>query len=213
MPLTDPPIRAALVADVVPSVIGNDPDGFYVDEMGLCEHRARVDVAVFNGAIHGYEIKSDRDTFARLAGQAEVYNGVFDRITIVVGSKHSDTVEAHVADWWGITIAKRVGGGVELTTQREAQPNPSKDPVLLAHMLWRDEGLSVLAAVGKDRGVRSKSRYHICNRLADVFEVDELSSIVRTTIKEREIGASRANRAWDHHTGLRVARARSGRGG
>ena len=33
-----------------------------VEELGVCRGRVRVDVAVVNGTLHGYEIKSDRDS-------------------------------------------------------------------------------------------------------------------------------------------------------
>ena len=47
-----------------------------VEELGLCQGVARVDLAVVNGTIHGYEIKSERDTLTRLSGQAEIYNHI-----------------------------------------------------------------------------------------------------------------------------------------
>ena len=42
-----------------------------VEEFGLCQGRARIDVAVFNGFINGFEIKSARDTLKRLPGQRD----------------------------------------------------------------------------------------------------------------------------------------------
>ena len=185
MPLYDPPIRAALVGEVVADLLASDPNGFYVDEMGLCEHRARIDVAVFNGHFHGFEIKSDRDSFARLEGQASVYNAVLDRVTIVVGEKHRESVAARVDPWWGIIVARREGASVELDIVREAQDNHALDSEMLAHMLWRDEALAVLERLGKDRGVRSKSRYFVCKRLASVLSTAELSLEVRRTVKLR----------------------------
>ena len=39
------------------------------EELGLCQGDARVDVAVVNGSIHGFEIKSERDSLDRLSNQ------------------------------------------------------------------------------------------------------------------------------------------------
>ena len=37
-------------------------EALVVDELGLCQGRARIDLAVVNSSLHGYEIKSERDT-------------------------------------------------------------------------------------------------------------------------------------------------------
>ena len=41
-----------------------------IDELGLCKGSARVDLAVVGNQLHGYEIKSDRDSLRRLRTQA-----------------------------------------------------------------------------------------------------------------------------------------------
>ena len=56
-----------------------------IEEFGVQHGTARVDIAVINGIIHGYEIKSDQDTLRRLPRQMGVFNLVFDKITLVVG--------------------------------------------------------------------------------------------------------------------------------
>ncbi|WP_095511675.1 sce7726 family protein [Rubrivirga marina] len=185
MSLADPPIRAALVRDVVPGLIDGDPDGFWFHEMGLCEHRARVDLAVFNGHIHGIEIKSDRDTFARLDQQAEVYNAVLDLITVVVGEAHEVTVESHVDEWWGISVAREGASGVLIDRIRPPEQNPQRDAEMIAHLLWRDEAVELLDRLGCARGVRSKPRYFVCKRLSEALPIEDLSREVRQTIKAR----------------------------
>ncbi|HEX6037420.1 MAG TPA: hypothetical protein VFZ20_05255, partial [Longimicrobium sp.] len=45
-----------------------------VPELEICQREFRIDVAVVSGtALHGYEIKSDRDTLSRLPAQAVAY--------------------------------------------------------------------------------------------------------------------------------------------
>ena len=44
-----------------------------LDELGICRGRVRIDLTVVNGLLHGYEIKSERDTLARLETQADLY--------------------------------------------------------------------------------------------------------------------------------------------
>jgi hypothetical protein len=52
-----------------------------IDELGLCRGTVRVDIAVVNGVLKGYEIKGDQDTLRRLASQAATYNRIFDTMT------------------------------------------------------------------------------------------------------------------------------------
>src|ERR1700735_5066660 len=86
-----------------------DPDTLVVEELGLCQGLARVDVAVINGSIHGYEIKSDQDTLSRLPAQAVTYNRVLDFVTIVVGSCHVQRIRQSIPRWWGLSVATQRG--------------------------------------------------------------------------------------------------------
>lgn len=43
-----------------------EADTVVIEELGLCRGQVRVDVSVVNGLLHGYEIKSDRDSLRRL---------------------------------------------------------------------------------------------------------------------------------------------------
>lgn len=124
-----------------------DPDTLVIDELGVAHGSARVDIAVVNGRLHGYEIKSDADTLLRLPNQALAYSAVFDRVTIVAGSKHADHLEAVVPAWWGIKIAtKGPRGAVNFAERRAPRRNPSIAPLELAQLLWRDEALAILEA-------------------------------------------------------------------
>ena len=60
-----------------------DPDTIIIEELGLCQGEARIDLALVNGFIHGYEIKSERDTLERLPSQIEIYCRTLDTVTIV----------------------------------------------------------------------------------------------------------------------------------
>src|ERR1700674_1251921 len=71
-PLRDSEIRAALRAKLH-SIHSQDPETVVIDELSLCQGDARVDMAVVNGSLSGYEIKSDRDTLTRLPRQLAVY--------------------------------------------------------------------------------------------------------------------------------------------
>ena len=59
-----------------------------IDELGLAHAKSRIDVAVINGCIHGYEIKSAKDSLDRFATQIDIYRQTLQKLTIVAAPKH-----------------------------------------------------------------------------------------------------------------------------
>jgi len=154
-----------------------------VEELGIEHGASRVDIAVINGILHGYEIKSDRDTLLRLPDQMNLYNSVFDKVTLVVGKKHLFDAINIVPDWWGITIAKfDTNGFVVFIPIREARENLEQDSVSIAKLLWRHEALGILEEVGEATGLRSKPRGFIYNKLSKVLEQNILEDKVREVL-------------------------------
>ena len=72
------------------------PDTVFIEEFGICRGQGRIDLAVVNSFLHGYEIKSDRDSLRRLDNQIELYSKVLDRATIVVGKRHLSEALAEI---------------------------------------------------------------------------------------------------------------------
>lgn len=162
-----------------------DPDTRIVEELGLCQGLARVDLAVVNGTIHGYEIKSENDTLLRLPSQVAVYSRVLDYVTVVTASTHVGNVQRIVPDWWGIWVASSHNGGCAFQEFRRAKVNPGVDPFALVQLLWRDEALQVLVAHGIAGGMRSKSRRALWTRLSTELTLNELGCRVRDCLKNR----------------------------
>lgn len=158
-----------------------------VEELGLTHGAARVDIAVVNGVLHGYELKSDKDTLNRLPDQIKIYNAVLDKVTLVVGRHHLHHAIKIVPDWWGITVARSVEGGskIHLLNIRESDLNPSQDLYAIAALLWRDEALVILESLNKAVGIRSKNRNVLYQKLVDELSADKLKQFVRDTLKAR----------------------------
>ncbi len=90
----------------------NDSNTRIIEEFGSCQGNARVDVAVINGSIHGYEIKSEKDTLKRPPIQKEYYNRTLDFVTLVCEETHLEKAEQIIPNWWGIyKIKMREGKG------------------------------------------------------------------------------------------------------
>jgi len=165
----------------------NESDTIILDELGLCQGDARIDVAVVNGAINGYEIKSESDTLERLPRQREAYNRVFDTVTVLTASRFIEGLEDIIPEWWGVTRAEmKDDGKVEFLTYRQPQQNPNIDPLALAQLLWRDEAITILKERGLHKGLLSKPRQILWNALAQNLELRDLQDAVRKTLKARK---------------------------
>ncbi len=177
-------VRIALNKEIV-NLFPRDPNTLVINELGICQGIARVDIAVINGKIHGFEIKSESDTLERLPAQVNIYNKVLETMTIVTSEKHLGKTEEIVPKWWGIIKASQSHDGVNLKQIRKGKRNPIIDPFSLVQLLWHDEALSILEKHKMAAGVRSKTRRHIWNVLAQNIPLPQLAIIVRDTLKNR----------------------------
>lgn len=178
-----------------------DPDTLMLNELGILNGATRIDIAVINGQIEGYELKSDRDTLERLPAQRDIYNKVIDRISLVVAENHRQAAEEIIPEWWGLAVASSCAGVVEVTRERLPEMNPELDAATLASLLWRDEALAVLERYGAARGVKSKPREALYERLAIALDLHIVRAEVRTALKVR--AGWRADRRSQQCDGLR----------
>lgn len=183
--MRDRDVRAAVLARLNRLHAG-DEDTRVVQEMGIWAGSVRVDIAVINGELHGFELKSERDTLERLPTQAALYNQVFDRVTLVVAEKHAAKAEIIIPEWWGMSLASVRGSApVNLADARVAARNPTPDPVQIARLLWRAEAIEVLERYDLIKGLRSKPVDILARRLAIELPLSVLRDEVRATLKAR----------------------------
>lgn len=180
--LGDADVRPALRSRLLEE---HTEDTLLIEELGLCRGQVRLDLAVVNGRLHGYEIKSDRDTLRRLDRQLEIYNRVLDHATLVVGERHVERAIELLPRWWGLLRIDAAPSGPRFTTLRQSRRNPRRHGRTLVELLWRDEALALLERRGLDRGVRSKPRFAVWDRLCEHFGVDEIAAEVRRCLKAR----------------------------
>jgi len=162
-----------------------ETDTLVVEELGVCQGVARVDFAVINGSIHGYEIKSERDTLVRLPAQSDAYSRALEFVTIVAAQNHLHKVVEAIPDWWGIWTVIRGSDTFAIEAVRGAQPNPSLDSFALVQFLWREEALGILSQHGRSKGLLSKPRTELWRKLTQEFSTDELAEMVRQCLKRR----------------------------
>jgi hypothetical protein len=157
-----------------------------IDELGLCQGHARVDVAVVNGSLSGYEIKSEKDTLQRLPHQVEIYSRALDFVTVVASDAHVEKTMTLVPDWWGLIGAFYADDGdIAFRIVREAEPNPALDAFSVAQLLWRSEALLALKDLGVEKGMTTKPRRALWQILAESQSLDDLRQCVRNALKVR----------------------------
>jgi hypothetical protein len=142
-------------------------------------------MAVVNGSLNGFEIKSECDTLTRLPLQQNIYDKTLDTVTIVTGSSHLATVMEKVPVWWGVIEAYHSDCNVKLKVIREAQQNQTVDSFSVLQLLWRDEAYEELERRGLHHGLKGKPRRQLWQRLAEDLTPEEVSEVVRRRLKSR----------------------------
>lgn len=136
--LRDADIRAPLET-WIRSRHAKEPDTRVLHEMHIPRPSARVDLAVVNGRLAGFEIKSDADTSARLGRQVASFSNVFERMTLVTTERHLKNLRTQVPDWWEIIVCD----GERFRVQRRGRANLGLDLTKLLHILTKHELLQV----------------------------------------------------------------------
>lgn len=183
--LNDPLIRAGVHSKLLKRHHAN-PHTLVVEELGLEHGKSRVDVAVINGLIHGYEIKSDADDLSRLPHQIEIFSRVLDKLTIVTGDRLVSRCELALPPWCGI-VRCNVGprGGTNFQTIRPARQNVGVEQLSVLMLLWRNEAIDALRNRGYPPSLLRRSREVLYSELAEQLSCHEVRRLVTQTIKAR----------------------------
>jgi hypothetical protein len=185
MTIRDSQVRASLMKNVINDHIAN-PDTLVIEELGLNRGSCRVDVAVVNGLLHGYEIKSDADTLSRLPSQVVSYSAVLDKATLVVAASHLERALPLIPEWWGVrVVTKGIRGAILIEPMRPARMNDGIDASALALLLWRDELVAALASLDIQKSKLRAPRAQLAETLADMLPLKHLRPMVREQVKRR----------------------------
>jgi hypothetical protein len=192
---TDADIRSALHAKRLRRVKSH-PDTLVIDELGLAHARSRIDVAVINGCIHGYEIKSAKDNLDRFATQINIYRQTLQKLTLVAAPKHVAAIMSHAPDWCGvIAVEQGPRGGINFQVLRNAAANPEIDPVMVAHLLWRDEVIELLGQAGYAPKDLRRPRKQLYEMLCKAMPLRQITASIRTFMAHRQRWRDRPVRA------------------
>lgn len=182
-PIEEHEIRSALIAFLGSA---NHGDSKILEEFRIDRGGSRIDMAVIGQELVGYEIKSDKDTFARFSNQIHAYNRVFDRINLVCGPVLANYAVEVIPSWWGIVIASKDSAGtISLSVKRAASANQKQDAFSLASLLWKEEVIAVLASVEASTPKKA-SAHALWDRMAKSFSVETIRTVVAESLLKRQ---------------------------
>jgi len=163
------------------------PDTIVIDELGVAHGKNRIDIAVVNGCIHGYEIKSSKDNLSRFSSQLESYTQCFERLSVITAENHIDDVFEQTPDWCGIILAEKGSrGGISFSTIRRDKRNPEVDLFAMAHFLWKNEAIRILKSLGADKNMLRGTRANLYENLSNMITAPELSLKIKRFFMSRE---------------------------
>ena len=132
--------------------------------------------------LFGCEIKSDRDTYARLGRQIKAYDRYFDLNYCIVGESHKKGVFGKLPGHWGVILVDRKG---EVTVLRE--PTARQRSLLKNQLsfLWRNELRNILRRNKLPRYTQKSKRF-IADRLMEKLDHQKLKLELCEELFERD---------------------------
>ncbi len=184
--LRDSDIRAAL-HEWLWDAHARDTNTVILHELKIPRPSARVDIAVVNGEICGFEIKSDVDGLARLPRQVKAFSTVFDRVCVVTTRKHVASARKIIPEWWGIISPI---GDEQFERVLPSLCNPNRNIVAALHMLSRSELCGILDAHNILRGLKSKPRNRLIDAIVGMLPSEQVLFATRHALKSRSASYS-----------------------
>ena len=135
--------------------------------------RSRADVVMITpDSVCGLEIKSDADSYTRLAGQVKDYDRFYDYNYAVVGASHALHIKEHIPEYWGVITVEETPAAPDFYILRKPAPNPGVKLRLKMKILWRPE-LAQIQRLHDMPMYKDKSRDFVINAIVERAEYPE----------------------------------------
>lgn len=153
----------------------------------LCELRvgnSKADLVIINGTSTAYEIKSEYDSFARLASQIDSYSRVFEHINVVTSPRQAEQVLDSAPDSVGVVV---LTGRRTLSTARQSRSNADNiEGGSLFDLLRRTEYLSVIRRYyGEAPSVPNTRIHSVCRELFCRMPTDDAHRLTMEELSTR----------------------------
>lgn len=162
-------------------------DTAIISELTIGKWSNRADLALCNGRLAAFEIKTREDSLARLDAQLAAYSTCFDEVSVVAASRHMNAVISRAPEHVGVYELQRTSEGPKVTLFRRPLRSPEVCGPKLAELL----PVQALAKLLRETGVQPRS-----SRRADLMEAVEgvstlkIGEAVRAFMRQRYAGAT-----------------------
>ena len=159
-----------------------------IEENHMAKSRADV-MLVLEETLVGVEIKSDADTYTRLARQIKDYNKFFDYNYVVVGSSHSKHVDEHIPEYWGIIVATEDEQDINFQVLREPGINKRAQKTYKMKrklsILWRPE-LARIQEINNMPKYKQKSKDFVITKIMEKVPWELLHKQISEELFQRD---------------------------
>lgn len=149
----------------------------------------RVDIAVANGSLLGFEIKSEFDSLERLEGQVKLYLERFDKVFVVCAPKFTKKVVKLLPTNAAVIEFREVEGGMlDFKVIKRGRKSLKTNSEQLLSFVNKKEILSELKRRGVyfDMGISRLELYKLCDRAFTVNELRRFSiDCVKASYKQQ----------------------------
>ncbi len=158
-----------------------------LEEKNVRASRADV-IGIVDGAILGFEIKSDRDSYTRLKSQTQDYDRFCDYCFLVIGKSHLLHAHEHVPAHWGIIVIWEEGDEVKVEMDTLPGLNTNAELSNQLGFLWRPE-LAQLQDMNDLPKYKAKSKLFVQQVLLERVDPEILKKQMTDLLFERDYEA------------------------
>jgi hypothetical protein len=185
--MTEAEIRADIKARLS-TLVRDVENGVIVEEMGICDGKARADLAVISSLLIGIEIKGPDDNLDRLPAQIDQYSKCFDKVLLVVHALHANDAAKLIPRWWGLVVGSDKNGSNSYQMRRKPSVNREVDVETVLGLLWRAEVETLFSRfIGGTASVRASKKK---------IRTELLASAPHAALKSAGIELLRQRQEW-----------------
>ncbi|MBN3065147.1 sce7726 family protein [Pectobacterium aquaticum] len=158
-------------------------DAAIINEMVVANWSRRADLAVANGHLQAFEIKSDFDSLKRLDGQLETFTSRFEKVTVVCSPKFTYEVTKKVTPDVGVIEYLNTNKGIHFKIIQRGRVSIIGNKNIYMSFLLKKELQLLLIENGKR--FLSESGRETLERIAEQIPLSKIRKFVLISIKQR----------------------------
>ncbi|CZX18763.1 sce7726 family protein [Enterobacter hormaechei subsp. steigerwaltii] len=154
-----------------------------INEMVVANWSRRADLAVANGHLQAFEIKSDFDSLKRLDGQLETFTSRFEKVTVVCAPKFTYEISKKVTSDVGVIEYLNTSKGIRFKIVQRGRTAVLGNKKVYINFLLKKELQLLLVESGK-RFLLESGREAL-ERIAEQIPLSRIRDFALKAIKQR----------------------------